>query len=235
MYSRKVFAFFLVLLCLPASSGWAGQGGALPTFTDPTAITNPFLPLGLLKQDILEGTENDSDVRIERSFRADSKTFKVGDQMVQTLIVEDRVFRKGKLLEVALDYFAQGDDGVVYYLGEDVDIYNKKGKVVSHEGAWLFGVNTNQLGVIMPANPKVGDKFQSENVPGITREDDEVISLSETVTVPSGTFSNCLKIKEVLSDGEIEYKYYAPGVGVVKEVPAEGEVNLRIHAACSSR
>jgi hypothetical protein len=40
------------------------------------------------------------------------------------------------------------------------------------------------------------------------------------VTVPFGTFTNCIKIKE-LSDiipGVFEYKFYAPGIGMIKEV-----------------
>ena len=45
-----------------------------------------------------------------------------------------------------------------------------------------------------------------------------VIEVGLTVTVPAGTFRNCLKIQEPLSDGAIAYKYYAPNVGVIKEV-----------------
>jgi hypothetical protein len=191
-------------------------------------ITNPYLPLASLVQDILEGTEGSAAVRVERALKTGTRSFTVGGRVVQALIMEDRAFVDGELEEVATDYFAQSDDGAVYYLGEDVDIY-QNGQVVSHEGAWLYGVNTNQPGLIMPAHPKVGDKFQAENVPGITTEDDEVISLSETVTVPAGTYTNCVKIKEVLSDGTIEYKYYAPNVGVVKEVPEDGELDLISH------
>ena len=84
----------------------------------------------------------------------------------------------------------------------------------------------SQLGVIMPANPKVGTEFQPENVPGITTENDVVVEAGLTVTVPAGTFRNCLKIQETLSDGTIEYKYYAPNVGVIKEVNQDGEINL---------
>jgi hypothetical protein len=116
----------------------------------------------------------------------------------------DRSFVDGECEEVVLDYFAQADEGRVYYFGEDVNIYSN-GKVGSHKGARQYGVNTKRLGIIMPAAPKVGTKFQAENVPGITTEDDEVLSVSETVTVPAGTFTNCLKIQETLSDGTIEY------------------------------
>ena len=231
MRHHWVLPFLLAGLAAVIIAGCGSQSGrisALPMFSNPTAITNTYLPLANLNQDILEGTEAGQAVRVERTRKAGTRTFAVGFHRVQTLIMEDRAFVNGELEEVALDYFAQSDSGTVYYLGEHVDIY-QNGQVVSHEGAWLYGVNTHQLGIIMPADPKVGQKFQGENVPGITREDDEVVSVSETVTVPAGTFTNCVKIKETLSDGAIEYKYYAPNVGVVKEVPEEGVLDLKSH------
>jgi hypothetical protein len=200
-----------------------------PVFTNPTAITNPYLPLATLNQDVLEGTEEGEVVRVERTRKEGTKTFTVSGQAVAAMIVEDREFIDGELAEVTLDYLAQADDGTVYYLGEDVDDY-EDGQIVGHEGAWLYGVHTQTLGVIMPAQPKVEDKFQPENVPGITREDAEVVSLSETVIVPAGTYTNVLKIKETHPAGEIEYKYYAPNVGVIKEEPEDGEVNLISHS-----
>jgi hypothetical protein len=202
----------------------------LPRFTHPLEITNPYLPLGSLRQDVLLGKEGGKKVRVERTVLPEKhKSFKIGDQTVEALVMEDREFENGELAEVALDYIAQADDGTVYYLGEDVDEY-KHGKVVGHAGAWLLGVQTQTPGVLIPAHPKVGDKFKSEDVPNITTEDDEVLSLSETVTVPAGTYHDCLKIKEVLSDGDIEYKYYAPGVGCVREIPSEGDLPLKSHA-----
>ncbi|MGH7994555.1 MAG: hypothetical protein ACREDQ_13625, partial [Limisphaerales bacterium] len=156
------------------------------------------------------------------------KTFTIAGQTVAALAVEDREYADGKLAEVTLDYFAQADDGTVYYLGEDVDEY-KNGKVIGHSGAWLLGKDTQTPGVLMPAHPNVGDKFKSEDVPHITREQDEVVSVSETVTVPAGTFHNCVKIKEIGSDGDTEYKLYAPGVGCVKEVEPDAELPLVSH------
>jgi hypothetical protein len=207
----------------------ANKALAALKFTHPRNITNPYLPLASVKQDILEGKEDNQPTRVERTARPEvRKTFNIGKQTVEALVFEDRVYENGQLAEVALDYFAQDDGGTVYYLGEDVDEY-KDGKVVGHEGAWLLGTHTQVPGVLFPAHPKVGDKFQSENVPNITREDDEVVSVSESVTVPIGTFQNCVKVKEKLSDGKTEFKYYAPGVGVVKEVPEEGELVLKSH------
>jgi hypothetical protein len=198
-------------------------------FTNPREITNPYLPLASLEQDILEGKEGGKPLRVARTIKPDlHKTFKVGKQKVEALAMEDREFENGALAEVTLDYFAQADDGTVYYLGEDVDEY-KDGKVSGHSGAWLYGKQAKVPGVMMPAQPKVGDKFRSEDVPPITTEDNEVLSASETVTVPAGTYENCLKVKEVLSDGGVEYKYYAKGVGCVREVPQDGDVPLKSH------
>jgi hypothetical protein len=198
-------------------------------FSHPRDITNPYLPLASLKQDILEGREGGKELRIERTLKPEiRKSFKVGKQVVEVLVMEDREFQSGELSEVTLDYFAQADDGTVYYMGEDVDEY-RDGKVVGHSGAWLYGKQTKVPGLLMPANPTVGKKFRSEDVPRITTEDNEVLSLSEKVAVPAGTYQDCLKIKEVLSDGGIEHKYYAKGVGCVRELPEDGDVVLKSH------
>jgi len=226
----------LALGLAPAQNGRAGQPKqwadvpeAQPKFSHPRDITNPYLPLALLRQDILEGKEDGKELRIERTLKPElHKSFRIGKQTVEVLTMEDREFESGQLSEVTLDYFAQADDGAVYYLGEDVDEF-KDGKVVSHSGAWLYGKQTKVPGIVMPGNPKPGDRFRSEDVPKITTEDCEVLSLSEAVTVPAGAYENCLKMKEMLSDGGVEYKYFAKGVGCVREVPAVGDVVLKSH------
>lgn len=200
-------------------------------FSHPRDITNPWLPISSLKQDILVGSEDGKKLRIERTLRPEiHKTFKIGKQKLDSLVMEDREFEDGELAEVTLDYFAQADDGTVLYLGEDVNEY-KNGKVSGHSGAWLLGKQTKIPGVIMPPDPKVGDKFRPEDVGKITREDDVVMSLDETVTVPAGTYNHCLKIKEILSDGKTEYKLHAKGIGVVKELPEGSSVDLVSHTA----
>ena len=198
-------------------------------FSHPRDITHPYLPLASLKQDIIEGTEGGKKTRVERTAMPKKhRTFTVGGEEVETLVVEDRAFVNGALEEVATDYFAQDDNGNVYYFGEDVDEY-QNGKVTSHAGSWLLGKDTPVPGLLLPANPKLGDKFKSEDVSKDINEADEVVSVSETVTVPVGTCQNCVKVKENLADGTTEYKYYAKGVGVVREVPPGGDERLTSH------
>lgn len=221
----------LLILAIIAQPCPAGQPETVPLykFTHPRDITNPYLPLASLKQDILEGHEGSKKMRIERTAKPGlHKTFKIGKQTIESLAVEDKEFENGELSEIAMDYFAQADDGTILYLGEDVDEY-KNGKVSGHSGSWLLGKDTKTPGVFIPGHPRVGDKFKSEDVSKEIHEEDEVISLSESVTVPAGSYQNCLKIKETLPDGEIEYKYFAPGVGCVREVPGQGDVLLKSH------
>jgi hypothetical protein len=45
-----------------------------------------------------------------------------------------------------------------------------------------------------------------------------VVAVAETVTVPAGSYKDCVRIREELSDGSTEYKLYALGVGTVKEI-----------------
>lgn len=225
-----IAGLFMLANCSNATSAFSpNYDPQTPVFSNPTAITNPYLPLASLTQDILEGDLGGVANRVERTRQPGTKAITIAGHTVQAMIVEDKDFVDGVLEETTLDYFAQSDAGDVYYLGEDVDVFDANGQVISHDGAWLFGVNTTKLGVLVPAHPAVGDKFRSENVPGITIENDEVLSLSETVTVPTGTYSNCLKIKE-LNDGEVEFKFYAPHVGVIQEVPPEGHVDLTAHS-----
>ena len=200
-------------------------------FSHPRDITHPYLPLARLQQDVLVGTEGGKKIRVERTCLPNRhRVFSINGQSVDTLVFEDRVFLNGELEEVAVDYFAQDDAGSVYYFGEDVDEY-ERGRIKSHEGAWLLGKDTKTPGIILPAQLKIGARFKSEDVSPEIDELDEIISLTETVTVPAGTYRNCLKIKESLADGTIEYKYYAPGVGVVREVPADGDELLFSHTA----
>ena len=202
-------------------------------FSHPRDINNTYLPLAKLKQDIIDGSEDGKKTHVERTLKPEiRKTFTVAGQTVESLCMEDRIFINGVIEEVALDYFAQDDAGTVYYLGEDVDEYDENGKLAKHnppEDAWLTGKDTPAPGIIIPAHPKVGDKFKSEDVSATVDESDEVVAVDETTTVPAGTFEHCVKIAEHVPGEGVEYKYYAPGVGVVREMPATGDELLISH------
>ena len=76
----------------------------------------------------------------------------------------------------------------------------------------------------MLAHPEIGDTYYQENAPGVVADQARVKSLSQTVTVPYGTFAGCIKTQEwtPLEPGNRAFKLYASGFGPVLEVPNHG-------------
>jgi hypothetical protein len=130
--------------------------------------------------------------------------------------VRDTVTLDGELIEDTFDWFAQDIDGNVWYLGEDTKEY-ENGEVVTTEGSWEAGVDGAEAGIVMLANPQVGDAYRQEWYPGHAEDVAEVVSLNEEVTVPFGTFTNCLQTRDfsTLEPELNEFKYYCTSVGAV--------------------
>lgn len=215
---------------LAGCSGGGGAAGASPTFSDPTRIDNPFLPLSSFTRCVSEG---EVDGTLERSVKTrldHTEDFVVDGVEVPAVVIEDRAFEAGKLVENTRDFYAQADDGTVYYLGEDVDDI-EDGKIVGHSGAWRYGRDTQALGVAMPANPKLGDTWRFEDVPGITVEADTVTARFPFVETPDGTVhDDVIRVQEDLSpEGVSEFKLYARGIGEIRAVPWDlgGSMDLR--------
>ncbi len=199
-----------------ASDGWQSQFD-LKKCTLTTTGRNPYFILIPGYQLVLESDEEKLQITV-----LDETEVVAG---VTTRVVEEREWEKGKLHEVSRNFFAFCKETKdIYYFGEDVDFYKGK-KVVSHEGAWRAGKGENRHGLIMPGAPKVGMKYYQEWAPKIALDRAEVVSTTETCKTPAGTFSNCLKVKEQnvrdmmsrVKFWEVEYKYHAPGIGLVQD------------------
>ena len=143
---------------------------------------------------------------------------------VATTVVHDRVFSDGELTEDTYDWYAEDQNGNVWYFGEDSRTI-EGGQVVSTEGSWIAGVDGATPGIAMLAHPKVGVSYQQEFAEGVAEDQAKVLSLKETVAVSYGEFSGCLQTQEWthLEPGRREVKYYAPGVGLVLETAPGGE------------
>jgi hypothetical protein len=180
-----------------------------------TVGENPHLVLKPGYQLVLEGKESGRTVRLVVSVLDETKV--VGG--IEARVVEERETEDGVLVEVSRNYMAiHKTTHDVYYLGEDVDVY-KNGKIVNHEGAWLHGSGGATLGLLMPGAPVVGQRYYQEVAPKVAMDRAEVVSVSERVTTPAGTFEKCLKTEETtpLERSAREFKLYAPGVGLITD------------------
>lgn len=185
-------------------------------FTNSTRLTNPYFQFMPGKKYIYQGQTADGLERIEIELLTTTKIV----NGITCATVRDRVFIAGKLVEDTDDWFAQDNAGNVWYMGEYVTDFNPDGTIKDHAGSWEAGVDGAKPGFQMLASPQVGNKYRQEYAFNIAEDAAEVVEAGLTVTVPFGTFTNCIKIKEFsdIIPGLNEYKIYAPGFGFIKEV-----------------
>jgi hypothetical protein len=135
---------------------------------------------------------------------------------VTARVVRDTVTEDGELIEDTFDWYAQDDAGNVWYLGEDT-VEFEGGEISSREGAWEAGKDGAQPGIIMPADPADGMKYRQEYYEGEAEDNGEILSAEEKASVPAGDYEDVVLTKDTnaLSPDALEYKLYAPGVGLV--------------------
>ncbi|NII24843.1 hypothetical protein HB364_07130 [Pseudoflavitalea sp. X16] len=195
------------------------------SFTNSTMLTNKFFPYQTIGRTyVFEGETPDGLERNEIQ-RIDVVKVVMG---INVAVIRDRVWLDGVLEEDTRDWFAQDNDGNVWYMGEDVDNYNPDGTIRDHEGAWEAGINGAVAGIIMLANPKSGISYQQEFAAGIAEDKAKVVAMGLTILVPLNTYEGCLKTKEWsdLEKGAIDFKFYAPGIGLIKEKKNNTESKL---------
>ena len=148
---------------------------------------------------------------------------------VATTVVRDRVYDKGRLIEDTLDWYAQDRSGNVWYFGEETTEY-EDGKPVTTAGSWEAGVDGAMPGVVMPAEPRVGDTYRNEYYAGEAEDLAKVIELDGTISVPVGTFNETIRTEDwtPLEPSQLERKTYAPGVGLVAEGPLDDPMAIQL-------
>lgn len=183
-------------------------------------VDHPLVPLTSIRRKVFEGTELDPEtgevIELRMVQRVLRRTARVAG--VRVAVVEVHHYENGELVEHTLDYFAQHRrTGDVCYFGERVDVF-ENGVLIGHEGEWLAGQDGARPGLFMPANPQLGLVFEQERAPGIAEDISTIVAVDLVVTVPAGTFSGCISTEDVNPlGGVVEFKYYCPGVGLVRE------------------
>ena len=202
----------VLVLVAGCTSSSSSQGKAYAPHINPddftTTIDNEYFPMKPGTTFVYEGGAQHGEMTVT------SDTKKV--MGVECVVVEDKEWEDGNLIERTYDWFAQDKKGNVWYFGEDTKEY-ENGKVVSTKGSWEAGVDGAKAGIIMQADPKVGKSYRQEYYPGEAMDMARVLSLNASVTVPYGSFDHVLVTKEwtPLEPSYHEHKYYARGVGHV--------------------
>ena len=182
-----------------------------PTFSDPTNITNPLFPVSSQESVLLLGRVDGQPFRTEVTLLPETRLIEWQGRTVEALVSQYVAYLDGRLHEVAYDFYAQDDSGAVWYFGEDVFNF-KDGAIADTHGTWIAGKD-GPAAMIMPANPKVGDVYRPENIPGFVFEEVTVKKVDESLDGALGSVPGGLVIEELHMDGTTELKTFAPGYG----------------------
>jgi hypothetical protein len=214
-------AVSLALGVLLATSAWRSTPvDAAAGLVDPadftSSVDNPWFPLRPGTTFTYRGTKDGKPAI--RVFAVTNET-KVIDG-VTCVVVEDRLSLAGRPAERLQGYYAQDRDGDVWYFGEDAEELDAKGGVIKSEG-WQAGSDGALPSFFMEAAPAVGHAFAHD----YTKDHFQVVSLSEVATVPYGSFTAVLMTEEwnQLEDDAVAHKYYARGIGEVRDVAVRGD------------
>jgi len=182
-------------------------------------VDNPYLPLTPGAQWVYEGESEGETERTEVTVTDEHKEV----MGVAAIVVRDTVTVDGEVAEDTRDWFAQDRTGNVWYLGEDSAEY-EDGEITSTEGSWEAGVDGALPGIVMPADPAVGDAYRQEYYEGQAEDLGQVLRLDGTATVPAGQYRDLLVTEEwnPLEPEVVEEKSYARGIGLVLEVATRG-------------
>ncbi len=181
------------------------------TFT--TRISNPYFPLTPGTTLVYEGTRDGLPQHDEVVVTTKTRTV----MGVRCVVVEDTVTSNGALVEKTTDWYAQANNGDVWYFGEDTKEY-QNGVVSSTHGTWEAGVDGAQPGVVMRGRPRVGDKYRQEYRPGEAEDRGEVLRIDAALSVAAGRYRNVVMTldSDPLNPDKNDNKWYAPGVGLVR-------------------
>jgi hypothetical protein len=182
-------------------------------------IDNPWLPFANGSSWTYEAETEDGTERTEVVVTDETRTV----MGVAVTVVHDTVALDGRVIEDTFDWYAQDRDGNVWYFGEETTEYGSDGSE-STEGSWEAGVDGALPGIVMYADPQVGQAYRQEFYEGEAEDVAEVVRTGETADVPAGSFDDLVVILEwnPLEPDVQEEKSYASGVGPVLEVQTAG-------------
>lgn len=186
-------------------------------FSNPTKIDNPWLPLNPGKTLVHEGSTNEDGERIPHRIEFTVTDLTKVIMGVRTVVVWIMDTSDGEMVEKEIAFYAQDNDGNVWYLGEYPESY-EDGKLVEAP-SWIAGIQDARPGIAMQAEPKVGTPSYSQGWgPAVDWTDRaQVYKVGEENCVPVDCYKDVLIMDEFnYKEPGFKLKYYARGVGHIR-------------------
>lgn len=195
-------------------------------FIDPTQDTNPFHPTKPGLQWVRGGTTLVGQREVPHEIITTmTDVIRVIDG-VPTVAMLDESTDSGEVAQVGMDYLAVDRDGNVWILGGYTEEY-EGGEYTNTENAWLGTAKGQKVGILAPAEVTMQTPRWC-----IGQAPDEDANVGEPVEVGvrECVEFGCYDDVRVVQEGEAgapdnENKYYAPGVGVIRNVPLDSSLH----------
>ena len=187
-------------------------------FGNSTRIDNRWFPQQPGTQLVFRGTTTEGKETIPHRviFTVTDLTKEIDG--VRSVVLWERDYSSGELVEAEIAFFAQDDDGNVWQLGEYPEEY-EEGKIIASP-LWVHGLQGAKAGLTMRAVPKTGTSSYSLGWgPAVGFNDRAKVTKTGIKTcVPRDCYGNVLLTSEFNPDepGKYQLKYYAPRVGNVR-------------------
>lgn len=189
-------------------------------FVDPTEGANQWFPLGPGTQWVREGTTLIGNREVPHRVVTTVTDVTREVDGVPTILVYDHSEGAGQVVQESLDYLAQDRSDNVWYLGSATEQY-EAGRYVAVDEAWLSGSQGGRAGILMPANPTAETPAWSiAQPPDEDGDAAEFLRMQPEECVPFDCFKDVLVIREGKKSAlDNEFKYYANGVGQIRNEP----------------
>jgi hypothetical protein len=188
-------------------------------FDHSTTVDNKWFPLVPGEHSVFEGSAIDDGQRISRRVVSTVTDLTKEINGVNSVVVWERDYTEGELVEAELAFFAQDNYGNVWHMGEYPEEY-ENGEFDKAPG-WLAGSKGATAGIAMRAEPRLKTPSYAQGYapPPINWIDrGRVYKVGQKSCVPVKCYEDVLVIEEFERNkpGAYQLKYYAAGVGDIR-------------------
>ena len=188
-------------------------------FDNPATVDNKWFPLVPGEHSVFEGSAIDDGQHISRRVETTVTDLSKEINGVNSVVVWERDYNEGELVEAELGFFAQDNDGNVWHMGEYPEEF-EDGEVDKAPG-WLAGLKGATAGIAMRAEPRLKTPSYAQGYapPPINWIDrGRVYKVGQKTCVPIDCHDEVLVIEEFEKNkpGAFQLKYYALGVGDIR-------------------
>lgn len=221
-----VIAAFMLIGCTNASEDDAESTRVEfdpANFVDPTTSTNTYHPLRPGMQWVRSGTTEIGSRQVPHEIISTmTDVIRVIDG-VPAVAMLDQSRDSGEISQVGFDYFALDKENNVWFMGAYTENY-EGGEYTDVDNVWLGKASGGDPGILMPGVVTLETPRWYIGTPGPDEDPSvaEPVSVDIDTSVTFGDFQNVIAVREGEIDAiDNEIKYYAPGVGVILNVPQD--------------